>query len=151
MFQDFTPREITGRKVVEEARSWLGVPYKPAGTTREGVCCAGLPFGAGKALGQIPLNAKLPAHNPLRPNPRTLLECVRLFGREVSEGPARPGDVVVLAFEGRKIPRHLAIVSDAGLIQLFPAMSIRRVCEHGLDPAWRAMILAAYRFKGVRD
>ncbi len=147
----FTPRVITGEAVVAEALRWVGVPYKQAGSTREGVCCAGLPFGVGKALGQIPRDAKLPAHNPLRPNPRVLVRTVGEYGVEVGRDAARPGDVVVLSFEERRIPRHLGILGGAGLIQLFPALSIPRVCEHGLDANWMKMILAAYRFKGVTD
>jgi cell wall-associated NlpC family hydrolase len=149
MSEEFTPRAITGADVVREAREWLGAPYKAAGATREGVCCAGLPFGVGKALGQIPPEARLPAHNPVRPNPRVLVETVRLYSDEVALDEARPGDVVVLAFEGRRVPRHLGILAGAGLVQLFPALSIRRVCEHSLDDYWRAMFLAAYRYKGV--
>jgi cell wall-associated NlpC family hydrolase len=151
MTEEFTPREITGADVVAQALLWRGVPYKQAGATREGVCCAGLPFGVGKELGQIPPGARLPAHNPLRPNPRVLVETVRSFGVEVALSEARPGDVVVLSFEGRRLPRHLAILTDAGMIQLFPAQSISRVCEHGVDAAWAAMMLTAYRFKGVKD
>lgn len=151
MSDGFTPREITGDMVVREAHGWLGVPYKQAGATREGVCCAGLPFGVGKALGQIPAGAKVPAHNPLRPNPRVLVETVGAYGYEIPLGDARPGDVIVLSFEGRRLPRHLAIRTDAGLIQLFPAASIARVCAHGLDANWSSMMLAAYRYKGVRD
>jgi cell wall-associated NlpC family hydrolase len=151
MGEEFIPKEITGADVVEEALRWRDVPYKAAGSTREGVCCAGLPFGVGKALGQIPADARLPAHNPLRPNPRTLVETVGAYGREIPLIERRAGDVVVLSFEGRRIPRHLAILSRVGFIQLFPALSIGRVCEHGLDDAWREMMLAAYRFKGVRD
>lgn len=148
---EFKARRVTAEEVVAEARGWLGVPYKAAGSTREGVCCAGLPFGVGKALGQIPPGARLPAHNPLRPNPRVLIESVGAYGREVTLGEERPGDVVVLSFEGRRIPRHLGIIVPTGLIQLFPAASIRRVCEHSLDDAWRGMFFAAYRFKGVTD
>lgn len=149
MSEEFAPRVIAGETVVREARDWLGVPYKAAGTTRAGVCCAGLPFGVGKALGQIPADARLPAHNPVRPNPRVLVETVRLYSDEVALDEAQPGDVVVLSFEGRRIPRHLALLTGNGLVQLFPALSIKRVCEHSLDDAWRAMMLAAYRYKGV--
>ncbi len=53
---------------------------------------AGLPFSVGKVLGQIPPYAKLPARNPLTPNPRAIISAVHLFGREVQREEASPGE-----------------------------------------------------------
>lgn len=146
---EFTPREIRGADVVAESRRWLGVPYKQAGTTREGVCCAGLPFGVGKVLGQVPPDARLPAHHPLNPNPRIVLADVATYCTPVPLDEARPGDVIVMSVGERPLGQHTAIRSDVGLIQLFPALSIGRVAEHGLDPFWSSRMLFAFRFKGV--
>lgn len=146
---EFTPREITGAEVVEEARRWRGVPYKPAGETLEGCCCAGLPFGVGKALGQIPADAKLPPHHPLNPSPRVVLGAVGEHCVPVELSAACPGDMLLMSVGERPVGQHIAFLSDHGLIQLFPAMSICRVTEHGLDPFWSARIMRAFRYRGV--
>jgi cell wall-associated NlpC family hydrolase len=145
----FIPRPITGEEVVAEARRWLGTPYKQAGATREGVCCAGLPFGVGQALAQIPADARLPAHNPLTPSPRVVLQAVGEYSCPVPLADAQPGDVIVMSIGERPLGQHLAILSNVGLIQLFPARSICRVSEHHVDTLWAARMLSAHRYKGV--
>lgn len=46
---------VTGADVVQEAKSWLGVPYRYGGTSRSGVDCSGLTLSVYRALG-ISLN-----------------------------------------------------------------------------------------------
>lgn len=41
----------TGAAVLKEARTWLGVPYKYGGTSRNGVDCSGLTYSVFKELG----------------------------------------------------------------------------------------------------
>lgn len=151
MSEAFTPRQITGEQVVEEARRWLGVPYKQAGASMAGTCCAGLPLGVGQALGQIPADARLPAHNPLRPSPRILQQALASYSRPIPLAEARPGDVIVMSVGERPLGQHLAILSDAGLIQLFPALSICRVVEHKIDSLWASRMLSAHRYRGVEE
>lgn len=149
MTQDFTPAAISGADVVAAARTYLGVRFKHAGVTRDGICCSGLALAVGKELEQVPLDVQLPAHNPLRPNPRLFAQ-IALYAVPIERGGERPGDVVVMSHSG-SVPQHVAFLSDVGVIQIFPALSIFRVAEHSLDDEWRRRFLAFYRYKGVME
>jgi cell wall-associated NlpC family hydrolase len=152
MSDEFTPRPITGDEVVAAARAWLGVPFKHAGTTREGVCCSGLVLAVGKGLAQVPEGVTLPAHSPVRPSPRLFLR-MRDWGSVVPEGEGRPGDVVLMTHGGSRFVQHCAILSGLefglGLVHIFPAASIPRVSEHHMDDEWRRRVVLTLRYKGV--
>lgn len=145
--EGFTPEAVTGRDIVEEARRFLDVRFKHAGVTESGICCSGLVMVVGKRKGQVPADVSLPAHSPLRPSPRLFLT-MRKWGAVVPEGEEQPGDVALMTHSG-DIIQHCAIRSDVGLIHIFPAMSIRRVCEHALDDEWRRRIKLTLRYRGV--
>ena len=143
----FTPAPATGVEIVEAARSFLGVRFKHAGVTRDGICCSGLVMAVGKMRGQVPEWVRLPAHSSMRPSPRLFLTMKR-WGREVPLGEVRPGDVLLMSHAGDDV-RHCAIRTDVGLLHIFPAASIPRVAEHSLDDEWRRRIKFALRYGGV--
>ncbi|MGI8538328.1 MAG: NlpC/P60 family protein [Rubrobacteraceae bacterium] len=43
--------KVTGLQVANQARSWLGVPYRYGGTTRQGVDCSGFTYALYRSLG----------------------------------------------------------------------------------------------------
>lgn len=43
--------QVTGLQVANQARTWLGVPYRFGGTTRQGVDCSGFTFALYRTLG----------------------------------------------------------------------------------------------------
>ncbi|MBA2691190.1 MAG: C40 family peptidase [Rubrobacter sp.] len=43
--------QVDGTRVLREARSWLGVPYRYGGTTRQGVDCSGFTLAVYRSLG----------------------------------------------------------------------------------------------------
>lgn len=43
--------QVTGLQVANQARSWLGVPYRYGGSTRQGVDCSGLTYAVYRSLG----------------------------------------------------------------------------------------------------
>lgn len=43
--------KVTGAEVLSEAKSWLGVPYRYGGTTRQGVDCSGFSYAVFRSLG----------------------------------------------------------------------------------------------------
>lgn len=42
---------VTGARVLSQARTWLGVPYRYGGTTRQGVDCSGFTYAVYRSLG----------------------------------------------------------------------------------------------------
>lgn len=55
------------------------------------------------------------------------------------------GDILLLRFT--RLPQHLAIVTDYGIIHTHRAVG--RVVEHGFDRVWRARLVGAFAYPGV--
>jgi cell wall-associated NlpC family hydrolase len=139
-------------RLVQQARTYLGVPYRHRGRSRAGVDCAGLPKCAYADLGVELPDLKVYGREPHKDG---LMDAVRAaFGEPVWQGRGCPravpqvGDVVVLAFV--REPHHLAIVGDdrlhgLSLIHADGTLGVSRVVEHGLTDHFLNMIVAVCR------
>jgi cell wall-associated NlpC family hydrolase len=105
-----TDGPATGRDVVREARTWLGVPYRYGGASRSGVDCSGLVLQVHKKLG--------------KDLPRTAAEQYRLGTRVRSP---RPGNLVFGNFNGGRSVEHVGIAAgDGRMINApYPGMVVR--------------------------
>lgn len=140
--------------LVDQARTYLGVPFRHRGRTVRGLDCAGLVWRAYADLGCVLPDVERYGREPHRDG---LMDAMRAaFGAPVWEGRSlidravlRVGDVVVLRFEVH--PHHIAIVTDdrhhgLGLIHAYsPPGGGGRVLEHGLDARWQSLIVAVFR------
>ncbi|MCP4102774.1 MAG: hypothetical protein GY750_15350 [Lentisphaerae bacterium] len=130
------------QSIVDEARSWLGIPFKHQGRTIDGVDCVGLVIVVAHALGLSDFETHQYSRHPSPTMMGRILdaEMVRI---KISE--ALPGDVYWMRFF--KDPQHLAIISDKGIIHSFS--NVKKVTEHRIDKRWKNRIMGAYRFKGL--
>lgn len=130
--------------IVAEARTWLGVRWVHQGRSREGVDCAGLPikvFQAVRGFGE-----DFTAYTR-HASDETMLEICARHMQPVHLDCIAPGDVAVLRFETQ---RHMGLLGDypgGGLSLIHADITKRRVVEHRLDDAWRARLLAAFRWR----
>lgn len=138
-------------RLVEQARTWLGVPYLHQGRNRFGVDCVGFPRGVYLELG-VPTE-DYRAYG-LEAHPDDLLRRMRgALGDEVALAPVRaeqlqPGDIVVFHFPGSKTPRHLAMIADraGGALNFIEANgNTGRVVERRLDERYMARITHVFR------
>lgn len=137
----------TRQDVIDCAREWLGTRWQHQARVKGvGVDCAGLCIGVGRELDLLPADKDINGYG--REPDGTLLQIADTFAIRILN-PV-PGDVVVIAFNGR--PMHFGILATApdGAETLIHAYAqARKVVEHRLDAQWRARIVAAYRFDGV--
>ncbi len=136
--------------VVEEARAWLGTPYRhQASLLGVGADCLGLVRGVWRGVvGAEPQAA--PAYTPNWAEAlgeETLLEAARRHLVEIAPGSARTGDVMLFRMALGSLAKHAAIVS--GEDRIIHAYWGRAVCETRLVPWWRRRIAAAFQFPGV--
>lgn len=138
---------VTGAAVVAAARGWLGTPFCHQGRRRGvGVDCVGLVIGVAHELGLSDFDITGYAR---RPDSSELAARAHELMQPIAPAAARPGNVLLLAIEGRA--QHLAIRSD---IDGDPAIihahaPQRRVVEHRIDCNWHERILGAFRLPGV--
>jgi cell wall-associated NlpC family hydrolase len=151
---------VSRAALVAEARSWVGVPFRHQGRSREGVDCAGLLVVVARAVG---LEAPDGADYPKRPDGAALRRVLaEHLVQRARIADARPGDVALIRGAppaGRSRPCHLAWVGEdgRGRLTLIHAAAAGdpgtagegRVIEHGITGEWRARIVSVWTVPGV--
>lgn len=134
---------MTPHAVIEQARSWVGVPFLHQGRTRDGVDCVGLLVAVLRDLGHDPADS---TRYPFRAKSEVLMQHLATECTEQPVGAEQPGDVLVCSMRG-EAPYHVALLSEQGT--LIHALSIAgKVVEHQYDAAWQGRIRRVYRWKG---
>jgi NlpC/P60 family putative phage cell wall peptidase len=134
---------LTRQQVIDQARTWLGTPYRHQGRLKGvAVDCVGLLVGVATELGVPATDMTGYTRRPdgqLVPNLYAQTE-------PVQPGQQQPGDIVV--FHWRNDPVHLAILT--GPNSIIHAFAInRKVCEHSMDERWLRQISAFRKIPGV--
>lgn len=133
--------------LIEEARSYLGVPWKHQGRTRKGVDCVGFIVLSVRKFGIKVKDSIGYSRNPEGVGLQKLLEkqdCLY----EVKDSII-PGDI--LLFRIRRLPQHVALAvpsttADIGMIHAYSG-GTKKVIEHDLADYWKNKIVAVYRLK----
>lgn len=138
-------------RLVDQARTWIDVPYVHQGSNKHGADCRGFICGVFAELG-----VKIEDYRTYgqEADPELLLSKLReAFGDEVARAPVQhdhllAGDIVLFRFPKTKVPRHLAIIADrpgGGLNFIESNGNERRVIERRLDDKYRAHITHVFR------
>jgi cell wall-associated NlpC family hydrolase len=139
--------------LVQQARTYIGVPWRHRGRTRRGLDCGGLPALAYAELGDPRPDLSRYGREPFRDGLMRALEDA--LGTPVWSGAKgqcpravlAPGQVVAMAPD--KLPRHVAIVGDDALYGLSVIHAdgtgdTKRVLEQGLDAYFLHQIVAVF-------
>lgn len=135
-------------KLVDQARSYIGTPFKHRGRTHRGLDCAGLIVKCyedlGSPIADLPLYGRTPFRDGLMQHVRSVAD------EEVPVSQMQPGDVAVLVFS--KDPHHLAIIGDdiyggLSLIHADGTLGVSRVVEQRLTEDKKKQIVAVFRRK----
>jgi NlpC/P60 family putative phage cell wall peptidase len=147
----------TRKQIVTEAREWIGTRFHHQGAIKRVGCdCGGLVRGVGIACGIYPPEfMNLPEAEPFRGYRANLMtnqlqDGCDLFATRIEFADAKPGDFVLLRFDG--VARHLGILGDSqngGFTLIHAYIGLRKVVEHQLDKVWTERIMAAYVYPGV--
>lgn len=145
---DFIAQPVTAEQVLTEARRYIGAPYDLYGRSVNGIDCVGLVIVVGQALGQLPDDLHI---DPYPANGlRKFLPVLWEYMDEVELENVVAGCGYLMSHTRiSDRPKHLAISTGDGLIQLHYSASVRKVAECGLDEASRALLLGGWRFRGL--
>lgn len=133
-------------RVIDEARSWIGTPYRHQASARGAGCdCLGLVRGVWRAL----YGAEPEAPPPYRPDwavrgADTLHAAALRHLIALPPGVRRPGDVLLFRYRADGPACHCAILSAPD--RIIHAWQGQSVCETALGPWWRRRIAGAFAF-----
>ncbi len=131
-------------RILACARGCVGARFRPQGrAVATGLDCAGLVALAAEAAGAV--QPALPVYRLDAEGLSALaLRALAAAGlRQVADGSARPGDVVL--FELAPGRPHLAILTETGIVHAHAGL--RRVVEQPINPDWR--VIGHFRFPGA--
>lgn len=137
---------ITPQQVIEEARSWIGVPYRHQGRSRVGgVDCIGLAICVARALELVPADLRTPANYTRRPIDGELERRVAQIC--IPTDRVEPGGLVLMRWSPRAPASHCGILTGENVIHAYAGNS--RVIEHGFRAPWPRRVHSFWRFPGV--
>lgn len=127
-------------KIVQEARRWLGTPFRHQGRIRgRAVDCVGLPLCVMRDLGIADWTEDFKVY-PRQPMTDRVLEVCRERLNEKQFKDVQPGDILV--FRAPTVACHTGIASNIGVIHAYaPA---RKVVEHRIDQEWEEKLAGCF-------
>ena len=136
---------MTGQDIVDEARTWLGVPWRHLGRNRAGIDCVGLGVVVTRALGISDYDVASYGRTPVP----GLVDHIRRVMTEIPVTDIRAGDVIAL--KDSAYPFHVAFVSEKyGVTHIIHAHARRRmVVEEPYTGEWPGLTTHAFRFPGI--
>ncbi len=126
--------------VVNEARKYIGSPYRHRGTSKTGIDCIGVVWRVAFDLGLT--NIILPEYS----NEPSSEYMSRHLGEELERIDKRDsfqGDV--FAFRFAKFTQHVGIYTGRNIIHSYQQIGGCR--EHIMSDKWRRLHIATYRFR----
>lgn len=142
---------ISGADVVQEARRWVGTPYRhQAAVLHVGCDCIGLVRGVAARLGVLPVQdwRDVGAYSRT-PSPLRMGAGMRRYLDPVTEPAA--GDIAWIEWrEG--LPMHLAFLADgaAGRSLIHSYELVGRVVEHSFIGEWPARVQSWWRLPALK-
>jgi len=134
----------TPEDFVKIAKTWVGVPWKPSGSHRNGVNCIGLFIGIARELEMEELVESVVVHAGFATPPfsGSMLKKMREHLQGVALTEITVGDILVFKVDNE--PQHVAVITEPGII-LHADHQAKKVIEHKLPSSWRPV--AAFRLK----
>jgi len=140
----------TALRAIEEARLWIGTPYRHQASTRgAGADCLGLLRGVWRVLYGVEPE-EVPAYTPDWSEPQrdeTLWRAARRHLIEKGADQAAEGDVILFRMRDHTVAKHLGLQAKVGAEASFiHAYSGHGVVESALSTPWERRIVARFAF-----
>lgn len=136
---------ISRAKLIANARLCLNTKHHHQGRVPGvGLDCIGLLVFAPLSQGII-LEDR--CNYPRDPTGELQLELERQFDPLPSFDHARPGDVLVFWYVNRRLPQHVGIKTDKGMIHTY--QDVGKVVETSLGAFWEPRAQSAWAYRGI--
>jgi len=133
---------IEAKQVVDEARRWVGVPFRHIGRDASGIDCVGLPIVVCRALSLLPPEFDSGVYGRLPTG-----QLADRLGEHCVELPrAVPGSIIVIRWLVNAA--HVGICTGPNMIHAYEALG--KVIEHGYRGRWVRITHSVWGLPGVR-
>jgi cell wall-associated NlpC family hydrolase len=134
------------RRIVEEARTYLGVKFGHRGRSHRTIDCVGLLYCVFNEV--VGMSSDYQDY-PVQPTSARCYAKIREYADRIVREDAGPGDVILMHFAG--ISTHFGILTENGVIHANRYAG--KVTEHSIDSLEKAIgpgrIVAYFRIRGV--
>ncbi len=144
------------RRVVREARSWIGTPYvHQASVKMQGADCLGLVRGVWrKCIGDEP--QKTPEYTPdwgEVSQDETMMTAAQKWFLPISRQEALAGDIILFRWRKTTIVKHVGILTSPlrQTPHFIHAYEKSGVVETTLGSHWKSRIVACFRFPSLNS
>ena len=141
---------ITVGQVIQEAREWIGTPYKHQHSKKGlGTDCLGLLIGVYSKLFGKPEEV-IPPYSPGWDEVSKREDMLNAGARYLEQRDGveyQPGDVLVFRMREGMVAKHCAIVSEP--LRMIHAYQDLSVTEVHIVPYWKSRIAGVFKFPGV--
>lgn len=128
---------ITKQQFVEQARTWIDVPYHHQGYSKSGADCIGFVIGALLDIGKDVREWDIP-NRARHPDGFTFENQIRKIFIPIDNPES--GDL--LLFRIYKHPQHCALLTDTGIIHAYE--SVGKVVETSYTERWQKLLVQAF-------
>lgn len=147
-----TIKQLTGQRIVAEARTWIGTPYIHQASIRQIGCdCLGLVRGVWRELvGDEP--QATPAYSSTWAEAggrEQLRNAVHQYFDPIDNKLIKPGDLMLFRLRAKSPAKHLGIFT--GNNRFIHAYDGASVVESAMSEFWFRRIDSSYRFPGVQN
>jgi NlpC/P60 family putative phage cell wall peptidase len=141
---------MTPERIVAEARSWIGTPYRHQASLKHVGCdCLGLVLGVWKALYGV-LPEQPPPYAPdwaEAGQSEPLIEAALRHLAPRTDCTIAPGEILIFRWRAHVAAKHLAIATGSG--RMIHAHDGAEVAEVAITPFWRRKIAGRFAFPDV--
>ncbi len=127
--------------IIDEARKWIGTPFRHHGRDAQGIDCAGLLYVVYSAIGAID---DFIAYSST-PETGFVFRSIRNYADRIIHDNALAGDIVLLNFAGSST--HFGIYTGTTVIHA--DSNLKRVVEHSLPAVANGRAVAFFRMRGI--
>lgn len=130
-------------ELIEEARRWIGVPYRHQGRSARGLDCIGFVIWVCAQRGILPEDFERRDYGRL-PRAELLEKAQHYCTPADSPGPAT---LVLIRWPGDRLAGHSAICTGENLIHCYSVAG--KVVEHGFRAPWPRLAVSHWHLPGV--
>ena len=137
---------VTRNEIVEQARGYLGTPFRHQGRTAQGLDCVGLLIRVAKDLDLLDRMYDYTRYGKAYP-PEKLIEELKTMMRVKPVWQRLPGDILV--FSTPYYPCHCAIFTGSTIVHAYNLTG--KVTENSLDRRWKNHLAFCFAIPGVES